>query len=154
MRSLRFATVFWFIMFGVSPRVDAAEALLECVLETGTTVVKIENSLFGNKNVYFSTKGDWIKREVYKQNDEYIWVRSDYSVPDDHKLNCGDFGCEFDFQISLIEHKRGKRKVVYIYRVADEACSHRNEWRNICEKLEAGDRLHGNISCKILQPFN
>ena len=158
MQKFLVAALFGFIVFAKSTSPSAADALLECQIENETQVVKIEKSIFGHDNVYFNTNGTWIERDVYDQNEEYIWVRSKFGFGDDEDvdepLSCGSWQCEFDFQIELIERTRGKRTFTTIQRIADGECMAKIEtWgKKSCKAFEAGDRIN-SIECKILQRF-
>ena len=145
------------LAFGVSIfalGANAADALLHCNIENLETIVKVEKSIFGGKKVYFNINGDWVEREVIKQNDTYIWVRSDYGfTAPDTKNDCVQTRCDYDFQIELIEQSRKSGKYVYIHRIADRICK-RLDVLGSCNNYSRGDRLKGEgIRCKVVQPF-
>ncbi len=144
------STIFTICMSVFSLGANAADALLECQIENMDTVVKIEKSMFGGKKVHFNTKGDWVEREVLKQNDTYIWVKSDFVWSWTDETSCKVDECSYDFQLELIEHERKSGKYLYIHRIADAPCN--AKLYGECKPLNTGDRLE-SIRCKVVQPF-
>jgi hypothetical protein len=138
---------FFLIAFGQSA--SAGDALLSCKVENADTLIKIESSFFRNKKVSFNKNGDWESRKILKQNDEYIWVKTDYEYESSNK--CLKLACGYDFQIELIEQGSKNFKYLRIYRVADWDCEKQS--RKGCDTFKKGQRIN-SFPCSIKKPFN
>ncbi len=130
----------------------ASEILLKCEIEHVDTLIKIESPFWGGKKVFFNRNGDWNERTVIKENDEYLWVHSDFGYGAEPIKGCDITRCNFDFQFELLEKRlTDSVSALKVYRVANNNCTTKLKYQE-CKNFRIGERMNDFI-CVIQKPL-